>query len=73
MVTAALALGPMAWFGLLPRAIVMEAAFGLPLVLIGSWLGARAYGYSADRHYRFVALALLLATAALSAWRAATG
>ena len=71
LLTAVMALLPLAWFGLLPRPILVEAAFGLPLVLAGSWLGARAYGYSAERHYRFVALAMLMVTAALSAWRAA--
>jgi uncharacterized membrane protein YfcA len=72
LLTAVLALVPLAWFGLLPWAIVVEAAIGFPVVLVGSWLGAYAYGYSADRHYRFVALAFLLVTAALSAWRAAS-
>ena len=71
LVTSILALAPLAWFGLLPAAVVGQAAIGLPMVLLGSWLGALAYGKSADRHYRFVALALLLMTAALSAWRAA--
>lgn len=72
LLTAVLALAPLAWLGLLPRAILVEAAIGFPMVLIGSWLGARAYRHSADRHYRFVALAFLLVTAALSAWRAAS-
>jgi uncharacterized membrane protein YfcA len=70
LLTAVMALLPLAWFGLLPRPIVVEAAFGLPVVLAGSWLGARAYAYSSERHYRFVALAMLMVTAALSAWRA---
>ena len=72
LVTAVLALVPLAWLGLLPSTIMVEAAIGLPMVLVGSWLGARAYSRSADRHYRFVAVAMLLVTAVLSAWRAAS-
>ena len=71
LLTSVLALAPLAWFGLVSRDSLYGAALGFPLVLAGSWLGARAYGRSTEGHYRVVALLLLLATAALSAWRAA--
>lgn len=71
LLTSALALAPLAWSGLVGRESLGAAAAGFPLVLAGSWLGARAFRHSTDRQYRAVALLLLLATAALSAWRAA--
>ena len=71
LVTAVLALAPLALLGLLPGSIMVEATIGFPMVLVGSWLGAHAYSRSAERHYRLVALAMLLVTAALAAWRAA--
>ena len=71
LLTSTLALAPLAWFGLVGRDSLYAAAAGFPLVLAGSWLGARAFRHSTDRQYRAVALLLLLATAALSAWRAA--
>ena len=73
LVTAVLAVVPLAWLELLPRTIMVAAAFGFPMVLLESWLGARADSRSADRHYRLVALVMLLLMAALSAWRAASG
>ena len=65
------ALASLALLGLLDRSSVAGAVLGLPAVLVGSWLGTLLYRNSADRRYRPVALALLLATAALSVWRAA--
>lgn len=71
LITSVFALAPLAWLGLVGRDSLVGATLGLPAVLLGSWLGALVYRRSTDRHYRAVALALLLATAALSAWRAA--
>ncbi len=71
LATALIALVPLAWVGLLGRSSVADAAIGLPAVLVGSWLGGLLYRHGADRHYRRVALVLLLSTATLSALRAA--
>ena len=71
LLTSALALAPLVWSGLVGRDSLYGATIGFPLVLAGSWLGAQAFRHSTDRQYRAVALLLLLATAALSAWRAA--
>lgn len=73
LATSVLGLVPLAWFGLLTQGSAVGAAFGLPAVLFGSWLGAYLYGHSADHQYRRVALAFLLVMATLSAWRAALG
>lgn len=71
LATSVLGLVPLAWFGLLDGGSVVGAAFDLPAVLFGSWMGSFLYGRSADHHYRQVALGFLLVMASLSAWRAA--
>ena len=71
LATSVLALAPLAWMGLLGRGSVADAALGLPAVLLGSWIGALVYRKAADRHYRMVAVALLLSTAMVATLRAA--
>ncbi len=71
LATSVIALAPLAWLGLLGRGSLRDAAVGLPAVLVGSWLGSLLYHAGADRHYRRVALLLLLSTATLSVLRAA--
>ena len=51
LLTSILAMASLAWLGLLSQANLAEAALGLPAVLLGSWLGARAFRKSTERLY----------------------
>jgi uncharacterized membrane protein YfcA len=70
LVTSVIALVPLAWLGRLDWPIVSTALLGWPFVWGGSWLGARLYHRSPERHYRMVALVILGVTAVLAAGRA---
>lgn len=71
LATSVFALVPLAALGMIGRWSLAAALVSFPLVWSGSALGARLYRASPAAHYRLVALALLLVTAALAAFRAA--
>ncbi|NDV00040.1 sulfite exporter TauE/SafE family protein [Pseudoroseicyclus sp. CLL3-39] len=68
-VTSAIALPGFALSGLVTRSAVLHALLALPVMLAGTWLGGEIFRRTAETHYKGIALAILLATALLSAVR----
>lgn len=71
MATSIAGLIPLIATGHLPQNSLVQAVFTVPSVYIGSRIGAYLYRRSPEAHYRTVAMALLVLTAILAAWRAA--
>lgn len=71
LATSIFTLLPLAMLGMVHWWSLAAAALSLPLVWLGSVIGARLYRISPEAHYRFVALCLLMITAVLAAIRAA--
>ena len=70
--TSAFALVPLLALGRLPVGACLLAAVALPVVWLGSSLGAWLHARSSERMSRAAGLAVLAVTAALAAARAAS-
>ena len=70
LATSAIALAPMAAFGLIDQRSAAAALIAFPVAMVGSALGGRMFQASPDAHYRFVALCLLGVVAGLAGVRA---
>ena len=62
-----------AFTGLLSRDAAIIAATGLPLMLVGGWLGAALFRRSGHRSYRVIAVVTLSVTALLSIGKGLAG
>ncbi|QOL82109.1 sulfite exporter TauE/SafE family protein [Pseudooceanicola spongiae] len=71
--TSLVALPGLAWAGQIDRQSLIQAAFALPALLIGTWAGGQAFNRLDEGGYRTAAIALLAVTAALTALRGVAG
>lgn len=71
--TSLVALPGLVWAGQIDRHGIVQAAFSLPALLIGTWVGGQAFSRLDEGGYRTAAIALLGVTAALTALRGIAG